>query len=283
MYNLKHADSKDVSVLLETIFQDSGAKKDNSRSINYFFDPPPPEEKERNRLSKKEPLRFIADQVTNSILVKGADDEQLAQIQALVDYYDRATPPDSPLIRHTKMVPIHYAKAPAVAEVLKDVYRDLLSPNDKALASNQPQQQKPTALFSYFDSDSGSSSKNPTDGLKFKGLLSIGVDPTSNTLIVSCPQFLMAGVMDMITKLDESTKPVEPTTQVINLKGMGTDPVLMEALKAVADPTAAKSAVDAKARQDQQQRNRPNNGRGGPNGQGRGQGGQNQGNGVFGG
>ncbi|HEY2761626.1 MAG TPA: secretin N-terminal domain-containing protein, partial [Pirellulales bacterium] len=90
--NLKHADAKDVAVLLETVFQDDGAKKDNinSRTI-YFFDNPPPEEKERNRLSKREPLRFIADPVTNSILVKGADDDQLAQIQALIEIYDRAT------------------------------------------------------------------------------------------------------------------------------------------------------------------------------------------------
>src|SRR5262249_32755936 len=163
IYKLTHADSKDVAVLLESIFQDQGAKKDNTNSrVFYIWDEPPAENKERNRLSKREPLRFIADPVTNSILVKGADDDQLAQIQALIEIYDRAPPPDSPLIRHTKIVHIQYAKAQAVADVVKDVYRDLLSPNDKALISaNQQQQQKSQPLFSYFDMDSGSSNKAP--------------------------------------------------------------------------------------------------------------------------
>ncbi len=230
-FNLKHADAKDVAILLESVFQDAGAKKDNttSRTI-YFFDNPPTEEKERNRLSKREPLRFIADPVTNSILVKGADDDQLPQIQALIEFYDRATPPDSPLIRHTQMVVIKYAKAQAVCDVLKDVYRDLLSPNDKVLASMQQQQsQKPQPLFSYFDMDSGSGAKSPADGLKFKGLLSVGVDTTSNTLIVSCPQFLMPGVLEMIHKLDDSTKPVEPVVRVISMMGSFDDPLIKEA------------------------------------------------------
>jgi hypothetical protein len=261
-FNLKHADSKDVSILLETIFQDAGAKKDNtnSRAI-YFFDNPPPEEKERNRLSRREPLRFIADPATNSILVKGADDERLAEIQALIEFYDRATPPDSPLIRHTQMVVIKYAKAQAVCDVIKDVYRDLLSPNDKVLASLQQQQgQKPQPLFSYFDADSSSGGKAPTDGLKFKGLLSVGVDATSNTLIVSCPQFLMPGVLDMIHKLDDSTKPVEPVVRVISMKGSFDDPLIKEALKNVADPEAAKrSAASEQSKNDSKKDNKGGN------------------------
>jgi hypothetical protein len=269
-YNLKHADAKDVAILLESVFQDAGAKKDNTNSrVFYIWDEPPGENKERNRLSMREPLRFIADPVTNSILVKGADDEQLGQIQALIEFYDRATPPDSPLIRHTQMVVIKYAKAQAVADVIKDVYRDLLSPNDKALASmQQQQQQKPQPLFSYFDMDNGGSGgKAPSDGLKFKGLLSVGVDITSNTLIISCPQFLMPGVLDMIHKLDDSTKPVEPIVRVISMKGAFDDPLIKEALKNVADPEAAKrAAAAAESNRDAQNRNRWNNGRNAPGG-----------------
>ena len=223
-------------------------------------------------MSKREPLRFIADPATNSILVKGADDERLAEIQALIEFYDRATPPDSPLIRHTQMVVIKYAKAQAVCDVIKDVYRDLLSPNDKVLASLQQQQgQKPQPLFSYFDADSGVGGKAPTDGLKFKGLLSVGVDATSNTLIVSCPQFLMPGVLDMIHKLDDSTKPVEPVVRVISMKGSFDDPLIKEALKNVADPEAAKrSAASAQSKNDSKKDNKGGNNNGYP-----GQGGNN--------
>ena len=89
--------------LLETIFADDKGKRD-SFSVNYFFDPPPEDKPERNRLSKKQPLKFTADSVTNSILVQNADDDQLAEIKSLVDFYDRNEPPDSQSIRKTKIV-----------------------------------------------------------------------------------------------------------------------------------------------------------------------------------
>src|SRR5262249_40786999 len=150
---LKHTYARDVSYLLEKIFE-QGDTKEKSRGFNPFwfdFDQSSDDKKDRNRLSKREPLKFTPDSVTNSILVQNADEEQLVRIPELVDFYDREEPPDSQSIRKTQIVGMKYAKAQAVADVLKDVYRDLLSPNDKALTSNNPRQEQPRPNYTYFN------------------------------------------------------------------------------------------------------------------------------------
>jgi type II secretory pathway component GspD/PulD (secretin) len=280
LFSLKHSYAKDVAYLLEGIFKTDDKKRNVSPFI-YLFDEPPPEDTKRNRLSKREVLKFTADSVTNSILVQNADDEQLANIKMLIDFYDKDEPPDSQSIRRTEIVSIKYAKAKPIADVVKEVYRDLLSPNDKALATNQPQQQQQRPFYSIFDT--GDSTTQASNLPKFKGLLSIGIDETSNTLVVSAPQFLLTPVISMIKKLDESTRPAEPVVQVMSMHGMMDDPLVSAALKSIADPSTAKAnaaaAASAQSRRDGD-RNR-NNGRGGPwnrDGNNSGGGGNNQNN-----
>ncbi len=244
VFSLKHTYARDVSYLLEKIFEQSDSK-DKNRFNPFFFDFDQQDKKEeRGRLSKCASLKFTPDAVTNSILVQNADDDQITQIRQLVEFYDRAEPPDSQSIRKTQIVPIKYAKAQAVSDVLKDVYRDLLSPNDKALSTNnqrQGEQQRP--FWTYFGSDDSS---RTSDNLpKFKGLLSIGIDPSSNSLVVSAPQFLLTDVLSMIERLDNATKPMEPVVRVISVGGILDDPLIKDALKSVADPEVAKRSSSA--------------------------------------
>ncbi len=266
-FTLHHVYAKDVAGLLETIFADDKGKRDNF-SINYFFDPPPEDKPERNRLSKKQPLKFTADSVTNSILVQNADDDQLAEIKSLVDFYDRNEPPDSQSIRKTKIVTLKHAKAQAVADVLKDVYVDLLSPNDKTLRSNNPRQEQPRPYYSFYDM--GSRSQSSENVPKFKSLLSIGVDSTSNSLVVSAPQYLLEDVLAMIDRLDVTTRAAEPVVRVISAGGALDDPLIKDALKAVADPDGKHTSSSSSQSRDQQ-RNRGNNNNNGRNGNNNGQ------------
>ena len=57
-------------------------------------------------------------------------------------------------------------------------------------------------IFDYGASDETGKGEQKTP--KFKGLLSIGVDESSNTLIVSAPAFLFDRVREMIEKLDRA-------------------------------------------------------------------------------
>jgi type II secretory pathway component GspD/PulD (secretin) len=221
VYQLKYAAAAGVVGILQDYFKDE--KKPRTHWLPWWFDEGAPEEEEttdnQRRLSTRPKLRFIADTDTNSILVAGAEPSQLKTVAELVEVYDRPPPTDSESARKTEVIFLKYSKAKTVAETIKDVYRDLLSANDKALSSGTQaatQQSSRGFTFSQSDSDKGEQ-KVP----KFKGLLSIGVDELSNTLAVSAPTYLFDHVSKMITALDEAAAP-NYTVRVVKI-GPGTD------------------------------------------------------------
>jgi hypothetical protein len=203
VFRLKYASAYGVSLNLEDFFKEE--KKEQTRWTPWYYDfgSDQDDNKEDNdrRLSKRRKLKFIADSDSNSILVEGADAAQLKTIEDLIKLYDQPPPTDSQSVRKTAIIPLRHSKAKVIAEAVKEVYRDLLSANDKALANpNQPQRESQRGFtFNRNDSDN-TEQKVP----KFKGLLSIGVDETSNSLVVSAPAFLFDHVGKMIKELDEA-------------------------------------------------------------------------------
>ena len=158
--------------------------------------------KDQSRFSKRWPVKIVADSETNSILVQGADASQLKSIKDLLEFYDKPDGSDADSVHQTEKFVLQWAEAESVAETLKDLYHDLLTPKEKT--SNQPQdQQRRPYVFAYGDSPGGGEAqKRP----RFRGLLSVGADKVSNTLIVSAPPYLMKEVAKVIEDLDEGAK-----------------------------------------------------------------------------
>jgi type II secretory pathway component GspD/PulD (secretin) len=183
---------------------------------NYGSDSQNDTDSER-RLSKRRKLTFISDTDSNTILVEGASPEQLKTIDELIQVYDQPPPSDTQSVRKTEVIRLKYSKAKAVADTVKDVYRDLLSANDKALAGNNNQGRgRRSIVFNLGDSDG--EPKTP----KFKGLLSIGIDEISNSLMVSAPTYLFDHVSKMIKDLDDAAAP-DYTVQVVRVHGVSPD------------------------------------------------------------
>ena len=199
IFHLKYALSTSVAMNLEDFFKEKKEKNQNMPWYYYEFDQPQNDSADDHRLSKRRTLNFISDIDTNTILVDGADARQLKTIDELVQIYDQPPPSDSQSVRKTELIKLKYSKAKAVADTVKDVYRDLLSSNDKALTENNPGGRRTVINFNNSDIDS-SGLKTP----RFKGLLSIGVDETSNSLLVSAPAFLFDHVSKMIIELDKA-------------------------------------------------------------------------------
>ncbi|MDB5387734.1 MAG: type secretion system protein, partial [Planctomycetaceae bacterium] len=179
-----------------------------------------------NSLSKRRIPKFIADSDSRTILVTGADPEQLRVIQELIDIYDRPDVSDNKALRLTKIFQLKHSKARIVADAVKEVYRDLLSANDPALqAANQNNKdQKPVAAerqytYIYGGAGEGDKDKNkePEAPIKFKGLLSMGVDELSNTVIVSAQEGLLENIGQMIDSLDVAARPTQNTIQVMQV------------------------------------------------------------------
>lgn len=173
---------------------------------------------DERRLSKRRPLKFIADSDSNSILVTGADPQQLRIIAELIEIYDQPETRDPKAVRQTRIVSLKYSKAKVIAAAVKDVYRDLLSANDPAFAGQGGKDRdKKTSESRYTYIFNSSDEKRPETPIRFKGLLSIGVDELSNTLIVSSEAVLMENILKTISVLDEAARPMVPRLQVVEV------------------------------------------------------------------
>ena len=144
--------------------------------------------------------------------MEGASAEQLKTIEELVKLYDQPPPTDSQSVRRTEVIRLKYSKAKAVADTVKDVYRDLLSANDKALTEGNQGRGQRSITYNFGDSEN-TEPKTP----KFKGLLSIGIDEISNSLTVSAPAYLFEHVNKVIKDLDEAAAPTY-TVQMVHIR-----------------------------------------------------------------
>ena len=203
IFRLKYAWASTVASILKDVFK---VREKQTRGYPWWWDDYGREDdsdEDRVRLSKRRPVKIISDIDTNSILVMGADAGQLKRMDELIAFYDQPEPTDARSARRTETFKIRYSKAGVIAETIKEVYRDLLSANDKALISPQQQQQPRSQRYSGYafaqESETGAA-RMPT----FKGLISIGVDELSNTLVVSAPEYLMESITKIVKELDEA-------------------------------------------------------------------------------
>ncbi|MBN2580667.1 MAG: hypothetical protein JXB10_16905 [Pirellulales bacterium] len=205
-FRLKYADAYNVALILQDFFREED--KQAPLRVPYWMADEFDMSKEEKplRLSKRRSLKFISELATNSILVQGADAKKLQEIQNVIDLYDKPSDKDDRLERRTETIHLVYSQAKIVGEAVKDVYRDLLSENDKTFQGKEGQRNSgfgDLLVTISGDGDSQSEQRSP----KFKGMLSIGVDELSNTLIVSAPQFLFDDVEKLIKKLDQEAEP----------------------------------------------------------------------------
>lgn len=189
VFQLKSASAYAVQYQLEEIFEATG---EYESSYGYYGRRRSSDS--TSTLAPQQTLSFHSDATTNTLLVQNATPEQLQRIKQLIEIYDRPEFADEEIERQTVIYSVRHGEADAIAEVLKDVYRDLLSASDRA--------------FDQIDSDRRGSagyvglaySRRKTP--QYKGLLSVGVDETNNRLAISAPGYLMEEVLDTVKKLD---------------------------------------------------------------------------------
>ncbi len=196
------------------------------------------------RLSKRRPLKFITDTDTNSILVQGADAKQLQTIADLIELYDQPLPADAQSVRKTETIQLEYSKAEAVAETVKDVYRDLLSKNDKAFGNKNDREQNRGFSFMYNSDDDDKKKEQKTP--KFTGLLSIGVNEFSNTIVLSAPAYLFDQVKKMIVDLDRAAAPASQMRVIKLGPGMRGPDIRRQLLEALGQEAPKEEAADKK-------------------------------------
>ncbi len=237
VFYIKHARPSWIKWNLEDYYKEDKKSNNQDSVYRWLFDMDQPSEKKDDpQLGKKRKLKFLSDNDTNTLLVVGADDVQLKTIEGLIRLWDVPEKKNKQKLRFTKLVHVDYSKAESIVEAIKDAYRDLLSANDKAFKKEEAAGGGGGAGGEGSkDSKRSGSSDSIYDGgmsFNFSGLLSLGVDKVTNSIIVSAEgQDLLELVIDMITQLDEAARP-NGTVQVLKLGG--SNPNAMErALRAL--------------------------------------------------
>ncbi|HLQ45852.1 MAG TPA: secretin N-terminal domain-containing protein, partial [Planctomycetaceae bacterium] len=256
LFQLKYPSTWAFSVKqnLEEFFEDQDKKKSGSTYNPYWGIMMQRDDKDTTRrLSKKKPLKFISDSDSGTIIVQGADPQQLKIIQELIDIYDKPPSTDSKQVRKTQVFTLKYSKAPVIGEAIKDVYRDLLSSNDKAYQNQQGKegQKPPERNYTFIYGGAGGDDKKQQQEtpVKFKGLISVGVDEVSNTVICSAPESLMENIAELIERLDQAARPTN-SVQVVKVNNRVNSADLQKRL----------SKIFVKPQQRPPQQQRPNQG-----------------------
>jgi type II secretory pathway component GspD/PulD (secretin) len=207
VFRLKYATPSWVTLNLKDFFKADEETKSTMEYSPYFGMMPSEKKVKGNRtLSKRRQPQFISDNFTSTILVRDADAKQLQTIEELIAIYDVPEPSDTRSMRVTTIFRLENARATSVAAAIKDVFRDLLSSNDKALEKDDKGQQRQGSggLVTFLPGTAAKDGADEEEPIRFKGLLSIGIDESSNTLIVSSAGTLMTTIGEMIEALDEA-------------------------------------------------------------------------------
>jgi type II secretory pathway component GspD/PulD (secretin) len=256
VFRLKYATPSWVTLNLKDFF-----KSEEQTKSGLEYDPwwgiVPSQKKTtgKHSLSKRRQPQFISDNFTSTILVRDADAKQLQTIEDLIAIYDIPEPSDSRSMRVTTIFRLKHAKATNVAAAVKDVFRDLLSSNDKALEKDDKgQRQASSGLVTFLprgpSKDGGDGGED--DPIRFKGLLSIGIDDSSNTLIVSSSGTLMDTIGEMIESLDDAADS-SSIVQVLHVDGTVDLGLIQERLKDLMKVTPASEQPGQQQRKPGQQ------------------------------
>jgi hypothetical protein len=182
----------------------------------------------------------------------------------------------------TQIFYIKHSKASVIAEVIKDTYRDLLSTKDKAMESfNQTKAQGRGGQRGMISYDFG---EHDDDGkmsqARFSGALSMGIDDSTNSLVISCAtQNMLLNIKALVDSLDTAAVPAAQSFQVLQINrsidANALQKKLSEMLKKPSATPQGATQQPGQNPQQQQQGRRGGRGGGGQNHEG---GGENNGN-----
>jgi hypothetical protein len=271
VYYLKHADCTSIKYNLDDFFQTEKKDNANDRARRWWWDDDSSNKTDDTpKLSRRKPLRFIDDPQTNSLLVQGGTPDQLRQIEDLINMYDNPKNTNSRPARVTQIFHIQHNKASVIAEQIKDTYKDLLSSKDKAMESyNQTKAQGKSGGRGYISYDFGEKDDDgKMSNSRFSGALSMGIDDSTNTLVVSCAaQSMMLNIQQLIKELDKSAVPAAQSFTVLQInRSIDANNLTKKLSDILKKPTATQTPGQQPGQNQPQQQQGRRNGRGGNRG-----------------
>ena len=173
-----------------------------------------------SKLSTERPLSIEVDARTNRLIVQHCTAKQLELINEYITVIDQ--PPEGEhMKRQQRIYRVKHRRAAEVSEVVKEVYRDLLSVNDRSFASYDSR--RPVG----YNKNLAATASNP----EYQGLMAIGTDTEANLLIISAPGYLIEEIVKLAESVD--TPSDGPAMAVVHAAGDASDIKLREALSKI--------------------------------------------------
>ena len=185
--SLKHAQAMSVKVQLEAMLLHTMTQS-------------------TSKLSTSLPLKIDVDSRTNRLLIQNANSRQIELVEQLVPVIDQPNSDSDRLTRVHRVYRFQNRRANDVVDAVKEVYRDLLSVNDRVLSASA------TGRSNSYNENLAASANNP----EYQGLMALGVDREANAMIISAPTYLVDDVIALMelmdTPIDSGAMAVVPFT-----------------------------------------------------------------------
>lgn len=175
-----------------------------------------------SKLATPEPaVRIDADSRTNRLIIQHCSARQLELINQYIPVLDQGPADQDRMLRQQKVYRVKHRRVTEVVEVVKEVYRDLLSGNDRAFSSYS--NYRPNG----YNKNLAATASNP----EYQGLMAIGADLEANLVVISAPGYLIDEVIKLAESVD--TPADGPAMAVVPAAGDATDVKLREALSKI--------------------------------------------------
>jgi type II secretory pathway component GspD/PulD (secretin) len=177
--------------------------------------------------AEKNKVRIVADPASNSLLVKANAVDQARIKQLLDEVLDRDNT-DSNAILKNHAIPLKYAIASEVAEVIKVVYREYVNTAPMATGGGPGGFGRAIAATQLVGRPTGVDPQGNPRGVT----MSVAVDDRSNILFVQCTEKMFAGVKgspgveDLVKTMEKAAKDSSGSVRVVSVQGV--DPSLLQ-------------------------------------------------------
>ena len=175
-------------------------------------------------------VSIVSDPRLNALVVQ-ANDEDLAMIDSLLGIIDKeGSETDVETQGKPRLIPVTYVNADDIANILKEVYAGRI--NGASGGQQQQRQPSPEDLIKALRGGGGGERGGDQAAKSEPAKLSIGVDSTSNSIIVSAPEPLFKEVEELVLTLDQAGTQTQQQIEVRTLHLANPD-VVNSALQAI--------------------------------------------------
>ncbi|MGD9646727.1 MAG: secretin N-terminal domain-containing protein [Pirellulales bacterium] len=193
IFYLKRANALDVADTLENVFRGGGF------GFRSFGGPV-----------------IVPDSRLNALIVHASRGD-LDTVEGLIETLDSSEVTESALGSRPRLIPVRNGDVDRIAEVLRDVYKTQLTAGAGRRRQRAPRREGMSREMAFMMAQMDAEATGPE--------MSIGIDYTTNSIVISAPPRLVAEVETLVRELDEQSDASQPTVKVLALQKTNTQAV----------------------------------------------------------